>query len=99
MKSPPRLLIALPLLLVASLPALPLATALAQGKAPPHPADAAASAPKAEHRSALAVYRRHAETQPKSWRDANDTVARIGGWRVYAREAAAADAPASGASR
>ena len=85
--------------LTAILAVLPIATALAQSAAAPHPADAAASVPKAEHRSALSAYRRHAEAQPKSWREANDTVARIGGWRVYAREAAAASAPASGASR
>lgn len=62
------------------------ATAVAR----PHPADAAASVPKALHRSALAGYRRHAEPEAKPWRQANDDVARIGGWRAYAREAAEA---------
>jgi len=48
------------------------------------------------HTSSFAAYRRHAEAEPIGWREANDTVARIGGWRAYAREAAAASpAPAS----
>lgn len=86
--------------LAALLAAWPIAAALAQGAPRPHPADAAAPVPRAEHRSALSGYRRHAEAEPKSWREANDAVARIGGWRAYAREAAAAaSAPASGASR
>jgi hypothetical protein len=39
---------------------------------------------------------------PVSWREANDTTARIGGWRVYAREseqAGAASDTASGTSK
>lgn len=62
----------------------------------PDPADPAASAPKLQHRSALADYKRRADPTPSDWKAANDLVERIGGWRAYAREAAqgAASAPA-----
>jgi hypothetical protein len=41
-----------------------------------------------------------AEPKPPTWREANDNVARIGGWRTYAREAQAPEvaAPAATAS-
>jgi hypothetical protein len=54
----------------------------------PDPADARAAVAPLAHRSALADYRK-AAAPPTAWRDANDTVERIGGWRAYAREAAA----------
>lgn len=75
----------------------------AQTAAPPStptraadPTHAQAEVPAAQHRSAFAGYRRHTEAAPTAWKDANDTVTRIGGWRTYAREAAApaASAPA-----
>ncbi|MBC7378421.1 MAG: hypothetical protein H7346_13450 [Burkholderiaceae bacterium] len=48
------------------------------------------------YESSFAQYRRLGDEKPVSWRDANDTVARIGGWRVYAREAQQPDpAPAA----
>jgi hypothetical protein len=53
------------------------------------PANPQAQVPPARHESAFAGYRRHAEAAPSAWKDANDTVTRIGGWRTYAREAAA----------
>jgi hypothetical protein len=55
----------------------------------PDPADPRAAAAALEHRSALSAYRRVGgeDPPPLAWRDANDTVARIGGWRAYAREA------------
>lgn len=60
------------------------------------PLDAAASVPRLVYQSPLADYRRFAEQPVGSWRGANETANRIGGWRVYAREAAeAASAPAS----
>lgn len=60
------------------------------------PLDAAASAPRLVYQSPLAEYRRFAEQPVGSWRSANETVNRVGGWRVYAREAAEpAAAPAS----
>ena len=62
----------------------------AAGPAQPDPLNAQAAVPALVHTSAFTAYRRHAEVEPIGWRDANDTVARIGGWRAYAREAAAA---------
>ena len=37
--------------------------------------------------SPLAAYRKFAEQPVGSWREANDQVGRIGGWRAYAIEA------------
>lgn len=56
------------------------------------------AAPTPTPRSSLASYRRIGEPEPTPWRQANDEVARIGGWRAYAREAASAAAAASAAS-
>ena len=53
----------------------------------PDPLDANASVPALRHASSLSTAPRAGEDKPISWRDANDTVARIGGWRVYTREA------------
>ncbi len=61
---------------------------------PPAPAAAAdptqpqASVPPVVHRSAFTRYRPLATPAPVPWREANETVNRIGGWRAYAREAA-----------
>ena len=65
------------------------------------PASAQASAPKAEaYRSAFEGYRRFGDQKVQPWRDANDTVGRIGGWQAYAREAAASEAdPKPGAAQ
>lgn len=52
------------------------------------PADATASTPLVGYRSPFADYRPLGEDRNTSWKDANDTVGKIGGWRVYAREAA-----------
>ena len=62
--------------------------------AKPDPLDPKASVPTLTYESAFAPYRRLGDEKPLSWREANDTVARIGGWRVYAREAQQPD-PAS----
>lgn len=59
------------------------------------PLDAAASVPAARHRSAFEHYRRLGDAPAVPWRQANDTVERIGGWRSYAREATAPAAAAS----
>ncbi|MFC5500166.1 hypothetical protein ACFPOE_21670 [Caenimonas terrae] len=53
--------------------------------------------------AALEGYRSFDEPKPIPWREANDTVGRIGGWRAYAREAqgataSTAPAPAPAAS-
>lgn len=54
------------------------------------PLDASAPVPSALHRPALREYRRITDNPAVPWREANDQVERIGGWRAYAREAAAA---------
>jgi len=69
----------------------------------PDPLSAQASVPPLVDESAFTQYRRLTDVRVGSWRDANDTVTRIGGWRAYAREAAqpalpAASVPASSAS-
>lgn len=64
---------------------------------PADPTQAQAAVPRAVHSSALAGYRRHADPTPLAWKDANETVNRIGGWRAYAREVAAPSAPAASA--
>lgn len=51
------------------------------------PLDAKATIPALVYRSALTGYRRMGDDEPVPWREANDTVGRIGGWRAYAREA------------
>ena len=65
------------------------------------PLDAKAPVPAAPYASPLAGYRRLGDDKRVSWKDANETVNRIGGWRVYTREAqqpgAAGSAPAAGA--
>lgn len=62
----------------------------AQSQAPtPSPA------PVLEHRSVFTSYQGYADQAVSSWRDANDAVARIGGWRTYAREAALPEGPAA----
>ena len=68
--------------------------ALAQNNAPrPDPLDGKAAAPPLAYRSAFTGYKKLAvESPPIAWRDANDAVERIGGWRVYAREAQQPDA-------
>ena len=60
----------------------------------PDPLNPQASVPLLLHESAFTQYRRLTDVPVGSWRDANDTVTRIGGWRAYAREAAQPAAPA-----
>jgi hypothetical protein len=86
------------------LPAALLAIAASGGaqtfvSARPDPSSPAASVPAAVHRSALAGYQRYLEQPAGSWREANETVNRIGGWRVYAREANQPDAAAAASSK
>lgn len=82
--------------------ALASATAAAEGAAAPtplpqrpsaDPLDAQAEVPTLVHRSSLATYRRFGDDEAVPWREANNRVARIGGWRAYAREAQAPEAP------
>ena len=53
----------------------------------PDPLDATADVPRTSHESAFKAYRRLGDTPPTPWKQANETVERIGGWRAYAREA------------
>ncbi len=83
------------------------ATAMAQSATRADPLDAKAATTPLVYRSAFTGYKRlAAESPPLAWRDANDAVERIGGWRAYAREANAAtpapspsSAPASAPER
>lgn len=93
--NPPDIRRLLPLALALFVP-----VALAQGAA-----DAAMSAPKAgapatetllQFNSTFTGYRAYTEQAVGSWREANDEVGRIGGWRAYAREAAPAEGAAVG---
>ena len=80
--------------------ALTALTAQAQPAVPssrPDPLDPKASVPTLTYQSSFSQYRRLDDGQLISWRDANDTVTRIGGWRVYAREAQQPDANPSAA--
>ena len=53
----------------------------------PDPLDPQASVPALVYRPSLVPIQPSADGKPVSWREANDNVARIGGWRVYARQA------------
>jgi hypothetical protein len=55
---------------------------------PADPADASTAVPRLVHRSSFLGCRTTGDVSVGSWKDANDTVARIGGWRAHAREAA-----------
>lgn len=83
----------------------PATVLLAAGLAHAQPQVPTASpAPALEQRSEFNAYRAYQDQPVSSWREANDTVARIGGWRTYAKEAsqpqgAAASQPESGRDR
>ena len=64
----------------------------------PDPLDPKAQVPSVRYESAFAQFRSIGDAKPVAWREANDAVARIGGWRVYAREAQQPD-PAAGAKQ
>lgn len=54
--------------------------------APRDPADPRAQVPAVVHRSPFTDYRPFRTKDPASWKAVNDEVARIGGWKAYARE-------------
>jgi hypothetical protein len=68
----------------------------------PDPLDARADVPPAPAPAALRRLRAGSAQAVEDWRQANDRVARIGGWRTYLREAQqpspAGSAPAAAAS-
>lgn len=73
--------------------ALLVATALSTSSAhagQPDPLDPEATVPTMQYRSALDGYRSHRVERVGRWGMLNDEVGRIGGWRTYARESAAA---------
>lgn len=41
---------------------------------------------KLQYSSAIGPYQAYADQQVQSWREANDRVGEIGGWRTYAKE-------------
>jgi hypothetical protein len=61
----------------------------------PDPLDPKAGVPSVRYESTFDRFRRIGDDKPVAWREANDTVARIGGWRVYTREAQQPDPVAS----
>ena len=77
------------------------AAAYAQGAVSPSPAmapAAAATQPTAPvFRSAFEGYQPYTEQKMAPWKEANDNVGQIGGWRVYAREASQPDTPEAAA--
>ena len=79
-----------------------LLAAQAQAQSPstprPDPLDPKAQVPSVRYESTFAQFRRIGDDKPVAWREANDAVARIGGWRVYAREAQQPD-PAAAAKQ
>lgn len=70
------------------------AGAQTSGRSPdrPDPLDPNASVPAYTFTSSLGSYRGWDDSPPLSWRQANDDVTRIGGWRTYLRQAQAPDA-------
>lgn len=66
----------------------------------PDPLDAEATTPALDYQSPLGPYQRLGDQQLQDWREANELVGRIGGWRTYAQEPwaqpadSAAEAPA-----
>jgi hypothetical protein len=85
------------------LPAALLAIAASGGAqtivpARPDPSSPGASVPAAAYRSTLSGYQRYQDQPAGSWKEANDTVNRVGGWRVYAREANQPEVPSAAAS-
>jgi hypothetical protein len=70
---------------------LPHATQAAR----PDPLDPQVSVPRLTHESVFKQYRGQRDEKLRSWKDANDEVGRIGGWRAYARESQQPDAAAS----
>lgn len=80
--------------------ALFVPAALAQGTANAKMSDSKTAVPATEaslqFNSTFTGYRAYTDQSVGSWREANDEVGRIGGWRAYAREAAAVEGAAGG---
>ena len=82
--------------------AAPLALAqAAPGNSGLDPRDATATVPPVTYESPFAGYRILSDEKATSWKESNENVGRIGGWRAYAREAQrpeSADEAAQGAA-
>ncbi|VXB78959.1 conserved exported hypothetical protein [Pseudomonas sp. 8BK] len=52
----------------------------------PDPLDAQAATPALHYQSPLKAYQGFSEQPLHNWREANDLVGRIGGWRTYSQE-------------
>jgi len=78
--------------------ALP-ALGFAQQQARPDPADPRSSAPSISYVSPLQQYHPLGDEQVTSWKAANDLVEKIGGWRIYAKEAQEPEPAAEQAGR
>jgi hypothetical protein len=68
------------------------------------PTTAPTQARPGEYRSVFEGYQPYGESKMVPWKEANDTVGQIGGWRAYAKEAAEGQghrghAPAAGAPK
>lgn len=74
----------------AAKPTTPPATAAATAASAP--VERAQAVPGA-YRSALEGYQPYSEDKMVPWREANDTVGKVGGWRAYAKEAAEGQGP------
>ena len=81
---------------VSGLSAAALAQTAAQTVNPAAPADAkTGTATPPAFRSAFEGYQPYTDEKMLDWKQANDQVGQIGGWREYAKEASRADAPDS----
>ncbi|MEO8389053.1 MAG: hypothetical protein ABI893_00340 [Polaromonas sp.] len=76
-------LLAYGLVLITAMPGL----SAAQSSAPAAPAAGAQASPPPVFRSVMEGYKPYTEEATVNWKEANDTTARIGGWRTYAKEA------------
>jgi len=63
------------------------------------PADPKATVAPLTYKSVFEGYRGQTDAKVGVWKDANDNVGRIGGWRVYLKEAHAPEPPASTPSK
>ncbi len=79
----------------------PALAALAVMAQPASAAAVAASAPAPAtltYKSALEGYKPFTDGKAITWKEANETVYRRGGWQAYAKEAAGTDSPAAAES-
>ena len=61
--------------------------------APAEMAPPSQTAPPSAYRSAFEGYQRYSDEKITPWKESNDTVGKIGGWRAYAKEAQEPQAP------